>query len=63
MGGGEGEGGVLGLKGWLEGGVAAGLVGEGFEARFEVAAFAVEDVSLDEAGPEVGYSYCVWGRE
>ena len=61
MGGGEGGGGVLGLKGWLEGGVAAGMVREGFEALFEeVAAFAVEDIGLDEAGPEVFYSYCVW---
>lgn len=54
-------GGVLGLEGWLEGGVAVGLAGESLEAFFEeVTAFAVEEVGLDEAGPEVGYSYCVW---
>ena len=52
-----GGGGVLGLKG----GVAVGLEGEGLEAFFEeVTAFAVEEVGLHEAGPEVGYSYCVW---
>ena len=56
-----GGGGVLGLKGWLEGGVAAGLEGEGLETLFkEIAAFAVEEVGLNEAGPEVGYPYCVW---
>ena len=59
---GEGRGGgVLGLKGWVERGVAASLEGEGLETFFEeVAAFAVEDVGLNEAGPEVGYSYCAW---
>ena len=61
MGRGEGGGGVLGLKGCLEGGVAAGMVREGFVGLFEeVAAFAVEDVGLNEAGPEIIYSYCVW---
>ena len=53
--------GVLGLKAWVEGGVAVGLEGEGSEAFFEeVTAIAVKEVGLDEAGPEVGYSYCVW---
>ena len=52
---------MLGLEGLLEGGLAVGLKGEGLEPFFEeVAAFAVEEVGLDEAGPEVGYPYCVW---
>ena len=41
--------------------MAVGLEGEGLKAFFEeVSAFAVEEVGLDKAEPEVGYSYCVW---